>query len=65
MTRGSELKLKGDQHVYEYLESKGFEVLLVNARHVKNLKGRKTDVADCQWLQQLHSHGLLSLQTEG
>lgn len=45
--------------VYEYLEAKGFEVLLVNARHVKNLKGRKTDVADCQWLQQLHSHGLL------
>lgn len=45
--------------VYEYLESKGFEVLLVNARHIKNLKGRKTDVADCQWLQQLHSHGLL------
>lgn len=45
--------------VHEYLEAKGFEVLLVNARHVKNLKGRKTDVADCQWLQQLHSHGLL------
>lgn len=45
--------------LYEYLESKGFEVILVNARHIKNLKGRKTDVADSQWLQQLHSHGLL------
>src|SRR3954452_22912140 len=35
------------------------EVLLVNARHVKNVPGRKTDVADCQWLQYLHSVGLL------
>ncbi len=33
---------------------------LVNARHVKNVPGRKTDVQDCQWLQQLHSYGLLS-----
>jgi len=45
--------------VFEYLESKGFEVTLVNAKHIKNLKGRKTDVADCQWLQQLHTYGLL------
>ena len=35
-------------------------MILVNARHVKNVPGRKTDVKDCQWLQQLHSYGLLS-----
>ncbi|MBF0496549.1 MAG: IS110 family transposase, partial [Deltaproteobacteria bacterium] len=45
--------------VYQLLESYGFEVYLVNARHVKNVPGRKTDVQDCQWLQQLHSCGLL------
>jgi len=46
--------------LYEILSSKGFDVKLVNARHVKNVSGRKTDVLDCQWLQQLHSYGLLS-----
>lgn len=45
--------------VFELLESRGFEVKLVNARHVKNVPGRKTDVLDCQWLQQLHTYGLL------
>lgn len=45
--------------LYEILEARGLEVLLVNARHVKNVPGRKTDVLDCQWLQQLHSFGLL------
>jgi transposase len=45
--------------VFEILEARGFEVLLVNARHVKNVPGRKTDVNDAQWLQQLHQHGLL------
>jgi transposase len=45
--------------VYEILEERGFEVLLVNARDVKNVPGRKTDVNDAQWLQQLHEHGLL------
>ena len=45
--------------VYELLERRGFEVLLVNARHVKNVAGRKSDVLDCQWLQQLHTFGLL------
>ncbi len=45
--------------VYDMLEQHGFEVLLVNARHVKNVPGRKTDVIDCQWIQQLHSYGLL------
>ncbi len=46
--------------IYEILESKGFEVYLVNARHVKNVPGKKSDVADCQWIQRLHSYGLLS-----
>jgi len=45
--------------VYEILEARGLQVLLVNARHVKNVPGRKSDVADCEWLQQLHSVGLL------
>ena len=44
---------------YEMLEEAGFEVLLVNARFFKNVPGRKTDVQDCQWIQQLHSYGLL------
>jgi hypothetical protein len=46
--------------VYEFLESRGFNVNLVDARHVKNVTGRKTDVKDCQWLQQLHACGLLT-----
>jgi transposase len=45
--------------VYEILEQHGLEVVLVNARHVRNVRGRKTDVLDCEWLQQLHSVGLL------
>jgi transposase len=45
--------------LYEILEAQGLEVVLVNARHVKNVPGRKTDVVDCQWLQELHSVGLL------
>lgn len=46
--------------VYEMLEKAGLEVNLVDAHHVKNIRGRKSDVIDCQWLQQLHAHGLLS-----
>jgi transposase len=46
--------------LYEVLEAAGFDVKLVNARHVKNVPGRKTDVLDCQWLQQLHTYGLLT-----
>lgn len=46
--------------LFEILESRGLEVRLVNARHVKNVPGRKTDVLDCQWLQQLHTYGLLA-----
>ena len=45
--------------VFELLEERGLKVLLVNARHVKNVAGRKSDVSDCQWLQQLHTYGLL------
>lgn len=45
--------------VFEILETCGFEVLLVNARDSKNVPGRKTDVNDAQWLQQLHQFGLL------
>jgi transposase len=45
--------------LYEILEARGLDVVLVNARHVKNVPGRKTDVVDCQWLQELHSVGLL------
>ena len=45
--------------VFQILDVYGFEVILVNARHVKNVPGRKTDVQDCQWLQYLHAVGLL------
>jgi len=45
--------------LYDVLEAAGIEVRLVNARHVKNVPGRKTDVVDAQWLQQLHTAGLL------
>jgi len=45
--------------VYEILEARGFEVLLVNARDAKNVPGRKSDINDAQWLQQLHQYGLL------
>ena len=45
--------------VFEILEERGFEVLLVNASHVKMVPGRKTDFNDAQWIQRLHEHGLL------
>lgn len=45
--------------LYQLLETHGFEVYLVNASHVKNVPGRKTDVGDAQWIQYLHSVGLL------
>jgi transposase len=45
--------------LYEVLEAAGFEVRLVNAREAKNLPGRKSDILDCQWIQILHSYGLL------
>ena len=46
--------------LFGVLEERGFEVMLVDPRRIKNVPGRKTDVADCQWLQQLHTYGLLS-----
>jgi transposase len=45
--------------LFQILEEAGFSVFLVNARHVKNVPGRKSDVSDCQWIQYLHSVGLL------
>ena len=45
--------------VYQILESRGIEVFLVNAHYLKNVPGRKSDVSDCQWIQYLHSVGLL------
>jgi transposase len=45
--------------LYEILEARGFEVVLVNARDVHNVPGRKSDVRDCEWLRELHSVGLL------
>jgi len=45
---------------FQILEERGIEVKLVNAHHVKTVPGRKSDVLDCQWLQQLHTYGLLS-----
>src|ERR1041384_252405 len=44
---------------YAVLEGAGLDVVVVNGRHVRNLPGRKTDMADCQWLATLHAHGLL------
>lgn len=46
--------------VYEILEARGFKVYLVNARHLKNVPNKKTDVLDCQWIQKLHTYGLLN-----
>jgi len=45
--------------IFEILDTRGFQVILVNARHVKNLPGRKSDVSDCEWLRDLHILGLL------
>src|SRR6266852_5478070 len=46
--------------LFQILEARGFEVCLVNARHVRHVPGRKTDITDAQWLQYLHSVGLLT-----
>ena len=45
--------------LYELLDSRGIEVLLVNARQLRHVPGRKTDLSDCQWLQRLHRSGRL------
>ena len=46
--------------VFEMLEARGLQVFLVNARHIKNVPGRKSDYLDCQWIQKLHALGLLT-----
>ena len=48
------------QNIFSFLVSQGFEVILVNGRQTKNIKGKKTDILDCQWIQKLHTLGLLS-----
>ena len=45
--------------VFEILEARGFELYLVNAGHLNNVEGKKTDLLDCQWIQTLHTYGLL------
>src|ERR1039457_6741357 len=45
--------------LFEILQDQGFEVYLVNAKHVKNVTGRKSDESDAVWIQKLHSCGLL------
>ena len=45
--------------IYEILEQRGFEVMVVNARDAKHVPGQKTDVSDAQWLQRLHEYGLV------
>jgi transposase len=46
--------------VFEILEERGLQVLVVNARQIKHVPGRKSDIQDCQWIQQLHAYGLLN-----
>ena len=48
------------QNLFTALQEAGFEVILANGKFTKNIKGKKTDVLDCQWIQRLHSLGLLS-----
>jgi transposase len=48
------------QNLYSALQSAGFQMTLANGKFTKNIKGKKTDVKDCQWIQKLHSLGLLS-----
>jgi len=46
--------------LFQVLEERGVDVKLVDPRRLKSVPGRKTDVVDCQWLQQLHTYGLLA-----
>ena len=48
------------QNLFAVLIAKGFHVILCNGKFTKNIKGKKTDIKDCQWIQKLHSLGLLS-----
>ena len=45
--------------LFEMLEARGFEVYLLNAGHLTNVEGKKTDLLDCHWIQILHTYGLL------
>ena len=45
--------------IFEYLELQGFQCCLISSRSIKRVPGRKTDILDCQWIQTLHSYGLL------
>ena len=46
--------------IFELLEAQGMQALVVNARHLKHVPGRKSDIQDCQWIQRLHTFGLLT-----
>src|SRR5258708_2050058 len=46
--------------LFEFLDKRGFDVVLVDPRNLKSVPGRKSDVQDCQWLPQLHTFGLLA-----
>ena len=46
--------------IYEILDARGLKVYVVNARHLKHVPGRKSDIQDCQWIQRLHTYGLLT-----
>jgi transposase len=48
------------QNLYAVLISRGFQVVLCNGKFTKNIKGKKTDIKDCQWIQKLHTLGLLT-----
>ena len=48
------------QSLYASLQESGFQVILCNGKFTKNIKGRKSDVQDCQWIQKLHTIGLLT-----
>jgi len=48
------------QNLFSFLAAEDFDVILVNGRQTKNIKGKKTDILDCQWIQKLHTLGLLS-----
>jgi transposase len=48
------------QNLFSALTAAGFDVILVNGKQTKNVKGKKTNIKDCQWIQKLHCLGLLS-----
>ena len=50
------------QNLFSTLVGQGFDVILVNGRQTKNIKGKKTDIKDCQWIQKLHSLGAFECQ---